>query len=48
MNLLLFDRVNGPQQENHIKFNFGGKPFDLSDFEIWKIGYLNKIPGLQI
>ena len=48
MNPLYFDRVNGPKHENHIKFHFGGNPFGLGGFEIWKFGYWKKIPDLQI
>ena len=34
--------------ENFILFHFGGNSFDLGGLEIWKFGYWEKIPDLQI
>ena len=39
MNQQQFDRVYGPEHENHIEFHFGGNLFDLGGFENRKIGY---------
>ena len=46
--MVLNKKTSNFKQENHILFHFGGNPFDLGGFEIWKIGYWKKIPDLQI
>ena len=48
MNLLLFDRVDGPEHENRIQFRFGVNPLDLGGLKVQKIGYCKEIPLVQI
>ena len=48
MNLWQFDRVDGPEHENRIKFRFSLNPFDPGGFKIRKMRYCKKIPVVEI
>ena len=48
MSLLEFDRVDGPEHENHIQFRLNLNPFAPGGFKIRKMGYWKKFPVIQI
>ena len=48
MNLLQFDRVDGPEHDNRIEFRFSLNPFDPGGFKIRKMRYCKKIPVVEI